>query len=102
MDLTEDQINKIILDYKTKQSRQREYYKTHLKDNETFKMKNRERAKANYEKNKQKRRDEYLASADLRKAKSLYHYYNKRDKLDVFKERHSERFDLLVEKGIVD
>jgi len=48
MDLTDEQINRILTNYKNKRIRENKYYHEVSKNDEEFKIKNRERAKNHY------------------------------------------------------
>tara|TARA_R110000737_G_scaffold19301_3_gene37342 strand:- start:313 stop:456 length:144 start_codon:yes stop_codon:yes gene_type:complete len=41
------------------------------------------------------KKDGYEKNKDIRKAKSLYNYYKKNDKIDMFIEKHKEKHDLI-------
>ena len=95
-DFTEEQISDILKNYKTQKDRSKDYYHK-VKDTEEFKMKNRARAKKHYENGYNvKRKDEYKNNADVIKAKNLYYYYKKTHKIDLFKEKHSDKYETLV------
>lgn len=99
-EFTESQINKILNDYKNRRIRDKVRYET-IKDNEEFKIKNRERAKLHYEQNKDKRKEKYIENNDFMKARNSYYYYKKKDKLDDLKIKHPERWRLLLDKGYI-
>jgi|DEB0MinimDraft_6_1074348.scaffolds.fasta_scaffold16212_3 chemotaxis methyl-accepting protein methylase len=95
-DFTEDQISDILKNYKTQKDRSREYYDK-VKDTEQFKMKNRARAKKHYDNGYNvKRKDEYKINADVIKAKNLYYYYKKTNQINLFKEKHSDKYEALL------
>jgi len=97
---TETQINKILTDYKNRRLRDKMRYEN-IKDDEEFKIKNRQRAKLHYEKNKDKRKEKYIENNDLMKARNSYYYYKKKDKLDVLETKFPDRWDLLVNNGYI-
>lgn len=99
-EFTETQINKILTDYKNRRLRDRMRYET-IKDNEEFKIKNRQRAKLHYEKNKDKRKEKYIENNDLMKARNSYYYYKKKDKLDDLKTKYPERWQLLLDNNYI-
>ena len=102
MDLSTEQIDKILATYKKKRERENKYYHDVSKDNEEFKMKNRQRAKAHYDRiGKDAKKDRYESNREMLQIKSLYNYYKKNDKLDIFKEKHEEKYKILVDKGIL-
>jgi len=94
MELSEEQINTILERHKQRIIKSREKYQK-VKDTEEFKMKNRARAKAHYETNKEKKLQKYQDNKDVLNAKSTYRYYKNIDKLDIFKEKKSEKYELL-------
>tara|TARA_R110000803_G_scaffold3448_1_gene11676 strand:- start:670 stop:933 length:264 start_codon:yes stop_codon:yes gene_type:complete len=69
--------------FKTKKQSNDEYYNNRRLDID-FKIKNRLNAKIYYDSNR-----------DYINAKNLCNYYLKNDKLDIFKIRHRDRYDLL-------
>lgn len=102
MDLTATQIARVLTNYKNKRIRENNYYHNVTKDKEEFKIKNRERAKAHYNNGyKDKKKENYANNRDLIKTKSLYNYYKKTDNIDKFKEKHQDKYDMLVEKGVI-
>ena len=100
--LSEEQINKILSNYKKKAEREKHYYHNVAKLDENFKIKNRQRAKAHYEKNKDKKKEKYDTNKDFLKSKSLYNYYKKNDRIDDFKKKHDDKFQILKNKGLVN
>tara|TARA_R100001443_G_scaffold83783_1_gene90501 strand:- start:2006 stop:2320 length:315 start_codon:yes stop_codon:yes gene_type:complete len=102
MDLTATQIANILVNYKNKREREHKYYHDVTKHKEEFKIKNRERAKAHYDAGyKEKKKEKYQDNKELSKNISLYNYYKKTDRIDTFKERHQDKYDLLVEKEYI-
>jgi hypothetical protein len=102
MDLSPEQIDKILANYKKKRERENKYYHEVSKDNEQYKLKNRERAKAHYHKaGKDMKKERYESNKDMMQIKSLFNYYRKIDKIDVFKEKHQVKYNILVEKGVI-
>ena len=102
MDLTEEQIAKVLTNYKNKRNRENKYYHEVTKNKEDFKIKNRERAKNHYDNGyKEKKRENYVNNRDVIKNKSLYNYYKRNDKLEVFKDKHKDKYDMLSEKGLI-
>jgi len=98
MDLTADQIAKILTNYKKKRERENKYYHEVTKDKEEFKIKNRERAKAHYQNGyKEKKKENYNSNKELLKTKSLFNYYKRNNKIDVFKEKHPEKYNMLFD-----
>jgi hypothetical protein len=103
MDLTAEQIARVLTNYKKKRVRENKYYHEVTKNKEDYKIKNRERAKAHYENGyKQKKRENYTNNKDILKNKALYNYYKRNDKIEVFKEKHEDKFKMLSEKGLIN
>ena len=99
MDLSQEQIDRILANYKKKRERENKYYHEVSKDNEQFKMKNRERAKAHYDRaGKDMKKYKYESNKEILQ---IFNYYRKNDKLDLFKEKHESKYNILVEKGII-
>jgi len=92
---SESEINHILELYKKKKIKRADDYQK-KKDNEEFKIKNRERAKAHYHKNKELKQNAYMENKEVIKARSSYNYYKKRDRLDEFKEKFPFRYEKLV------
>ena len=100
---SEEQIQKILQNYKNKRDRENKYYHDVTKNSEDFKIKNRQRAKTHYDNvGKDMKKESYQKNKELLSAKSLYNYYKKRDNLDVFKEKHKSKFDILLEANIIN
>ncbi len=101
VELTNEQIERILNTYKAKRERENKYYHEVQKNNEEFKIKNRQRAKNHYEKNKDKKKENYESNKLFLQSKSLYNYYKKRENLETFKSKHEEKFNLLVDKNYI-
>jgi len=102
MDLTEEQISKILENYKNKRIRENKYYHEVTKNNEDFIKKNRERAKNHYHNGyKEKKKNNYNDNKEIMKNKSLYNYYKRNDKIEIFKERHKDKYENLMDKGLI-
>jgi mannitol-1-phosphate/altronate dehydrogenase len=99
--MNEQQIQKILDDYKRKRQRERDHYHNVKKHDPVFVEKNRLLAKQYYEKNNQRYRNNYLQDRDFKLAKSSYSYHKKNNTVDKYKNKYPERFDLLVEKGFI-
>tara|TARA_R100000654_G_scaffold24805_1_gene47977 strand:- start:4698 stop:5009 length:312 start_codon:yes stop_codon:yes gene_type:complete len=93
MDLTDEYIKKIITSYENKRNREKKYYHEKKKDDESFKLKNRERAKEHYNKNKDNRKEKYLKDQEIMKIKSLIRYYKSKDRLEEFKSKYPEKVE---------
>ncbi len=102
MDLTAEQIARVLTNYKNKRIRETNYYHNVTKNKEEFKLKNRQRAKDHYANGyKEKKKQNYENNKELQQIKSLYNYYKKNDKIDKFKEKHEAKYQTLLDKGII-
>ncbi len=98
-EFTEEQIIDILNQYKLHKQRMQERY-ARIKDTDEFRKQNRARAKAHYEKNKDKKRQRYLENRDIINARNIYYYYkNSLENIDLFIERHPEKYNLLKSNG---
>ena len=95
MTFDDNQINKIVEQYKKTRERERVYYHEVKKTDVNFMNKNRERAKTHYNNNKEKRKEEYADKNEFYKCKSLYYYYKRKDKKDVFMEKFPDKVQIL-------
>tara|TARA_R110000737_G_scaffold107480_1_gene140123 strand:- start:1320 stop:1637 length:318 start_codon:yes stop_codon:yes gene_type:complete len=98
MEFTDEQIKDIIEQHKNRIQKDKLKYDK-MKDTDDFKLKNRQRAKEHYEKNKEKKASLYLENKEFLKARNSYYYYLKRDNLDGFIDKHPDRFELMKEHG---
>ena len=95
---TESEINHILELYKKSRERNKLYYDK-IKDTDEFKKKNRERAKKHYQENKtykQQKKQDYNNNKEFLLARSSYYYYNKKNKLDVMKEKYPDKYELMT------
>jgi len=103
MDMDEEQIENILTIYKNKRQREKNYYHEVSKHKNDFKIKNRQRAKDHYNNGyREKKKIQYENNKQLLSSKSLFNYYKRNNKLEVFKEKHKDKYDLLLEKGYVN
>ena len=100
MDLTEEEIAKIVKHYKARRKYDTERYHNVNKKNPEFVAKNRQRAKDHYKKYGQKKKDAYAQNKVLLSARSSYRYYKRTDRIELFKTRHPEKYQLLVDNGV--
>tara|TARA_R100000963_G_C4568004_1_gene54065 strand:- start:29 stop:340 length:312 start_codon:yes stop_codon:yes gene_type:complete len=99
--LTEEQIHRVLTNYKKKKKRESDYYHNSQKHNEKFMEKNRERARNHYENNKHVKQHAYKNDTEFYKARSLMNYYKKRGTFHVFEEKHPEKVKLLKDRRIL-
>ncbi len=88
--LSEEQKEKIILQYLKVRSKANDKYKTELKDNEEFIKKNREFAKNYYNKNKDKKFEYYDNNKEKIRLRARYNYYKQRNRLQDYLLKYSE------------
>jgi hypothetical protein len=97
---TENEIAHILKLYKQNREKDKAKYDK-VKDNEEFKLKNRQRAKEHYYKNKEMKKINYQKDKEYIKFRNSYNYYKKLDRIDDFKNKYPERYSLLIERGYV-
>lgn len=96
----DEQIKSILNQYAKKRNREKNYYHDVNKNNEDFQKKNRERAKKHYENNKDTKKEKYENNKEFLKARQLYYYYKKTDKLNILKDKYPDKAEILNKKGI--
>ena len=101
MDLTDEQITKIILSHKKRLEYDRKRYHEVNKKDPVFIAKNRQRAKEHYEKYGSKKRENYAQNREVLSARTSYRYYKRTNRLELFKTRHPEKYQMLVDKAII-
>ena len=99
--MNENNINDVLLKYKNKRNREKKYYDEVLKNNDNFKNKNKLNSATWYSNNKDKKKEYYLNNKDDIKLKSQFNYYKKNDKLDILKTKYPQKYDLMIEKGLI-
>ena len=99
-DLTDERINKILLQYENKRQKERERYER-IKDTEAFKVVNRNRARNHYNINKEVKKTKYNDNKELLTAKSSYNYYKKLDRVEDFKNKYPNKVKLLSDNNII-
>lgn len=99
--MDDQKIQKILDNHKKMLAKSKEKYHTVRKLDPMFMAENRQRANEWYKQNKDKRKEHYEKNRDLLNSKTQYHYYKNRDNLPLFKQRHPEKYTLLVEVGYI-
>tara|TARA_R110001592_G_scaffold342978_1_gene633081 strand:+ start:6937 stop:7284 length:348 start_codon:yes stop_codon:yes gene_type:complete len=97
---SESEITKMINSYKKKQLRDKKKYDEN-KDNEDFKVKNRARAKAHYEANKEMKQKTYKKNKEVLNCRSLYNYYKYHSRINEFIVKFPEKCEVLQNHGFV-
>tara|TARA_R110001592_G_scaffold14084_5_gene63754 strand:- start:384 stop:710 length:327 start_codon:yes stop_codon:yes gene_type:complete len=96
----DDKINKIITLYKKRVERDRIKYEK-KKNDPVFIEQNRSRAKAHYEAHyKEVKKQNYNKNKDVVKAKSLFYYYRRNDRVDEFIIKYPDKVELMGNHGI--
>lgn len=93
---TDEQLDKLIESHKRILENRKKYYQK-VKDKDDFKIKNRARSNEWYKNddNKNKVKQRYEDNKPYLKAKSSYKYYKKSNRLEYFKEKFPERWELI-------
>ena len=98
-DLSDDKIKQVLERYKRKQLMDKNRYHNIRKIDPEFVKRNRERAREHYALNKDKKKEYYETHIELKKARSLVSYYKKLGRLDEFKEKYPERWEIYSANG---
>ena len=98
-DITDPKIKSIVEQYERKRMKEKERYQR-IKETDEFKIKNRERARNHYNKNKEVKKQKYLDNRDFMNARSSYNYYKKINRVEDFKQKYPEKVELLSSLNI--
>ena len=98
---TDEQIKSILKQYKKSLEYQRHVYHTRRKLSPDFMEKNRERAKAHYLKNKEKKDNYYSVNKEIIKTKNQFRYYQRKNNIAGFKNKFPEKYEHLVSIGFI-
>ena len=93
-DITDPKIKSIVEQYERKRMKEKERYQR-IKETDEFKIKNRERARNHYNKNKEVKKQKYIDNRDFMNARSSYNYYKKINRVEDFKQKYPEKVELL-------
>jgi len=99
-DYSEEQIEKILIQYKNKKEKEKVRYDL-IKDTEEYRNKSRERAKKNYMETKEIRKEKYNNNKFMNLSKNSFYYYNKKDNIEKFKLKYPDRYDALLISGYI-
>jgi len=101
-EFTEEQIKDILEKHKQRLQKSREKYQR-VKDDEEFKIKNRERVKSHYNKmGKEQKKEYYNNNKEVIGARQSYYYYKAQNRIDDFKVKQPDKYKLLVDKNIIN
>tara|TARA_R110000796_G_C14253148_1_gene398877 strand:- start:202 stop:504 length:303 start_codon:yes stop_codon:yes gene_type:complete len=98
-DITDPKIKSIVEQYERKRMKEKERYQR-IKETDEFKIKNRERARNHYNKNKEVKKQKYIDNRDFMNARSSYNYYKKINRVEDFKQKYPEKVELLSSLNI--
>ncbi len=98
---TEEQLQNILRQYKKGLEYQRHVYHTKKKKNPIDIEKNRTRAKKYYHDNKDKKNNYYEDNKFHINCLQSYRYYKIKDRLEEFKEKHTDKYNHLLEVGYI-
>lgn len=88
--MSEEQKEKIIIQYIKVRKKANEKYNTQLKDDEEFIKKNRQFAKNYYDNNKNKKYEYYDNNKEKIRLKARYNYYKQKDRLSDYILKYEE------------
>lgn len=98
---TDEYIKKLVKQHQSKLEYFRNKYHNVQKNNPEFMEKNRERSRHYYKNNRVSKQQYYDSNREFINAKSNYKYYLKRNKVDIFKNKHKDKYDLLVQRNYI-
>lgn len=101
MEMSNDEIKKIINQYNRKREREKENYHTKLKCDEEWCQRNKERALNYYHQNKDKKKENYKRDKDFINSRSMFNYYKRNNRINEFKDKYPDKCELLKSRGIV-
>lgn len=101
MDYTDEKISTILNQYKKKREREIKKYHEVLKTDPEWREKNKENSKKYYHDNKPKYKQKYKDREAHYKIKNLYQYYLRNNKVDIFKDKHKDKYSYLIKNGYV-
>jgi len=99
-DLTDERINKILMQYENKRKKEKERYER-IKDTEDFKNQNRDRARDHYHRNKDMKKENYNNNKEFLTARSSYYYYKNQNRIEDFKNKFPEKVKILMENNLI-
>lgn len=92
---TDIEIDNILKSYKNKKESYKAWYNK-IKDTDEWKDKNRARAREHYMNGyKEKKAEDYESNKELNRAKNSFRYYKNNDRIDEYKTKYPERYDML-------
>ncbi len=101
MEMTNDEIKKIINQYNRKRDREKENYHNKLKCDDEWCKRNKERALSYYHENKEKKKEKYKKDKEFINSRSMLNYYKRMGRIKDFKDKYPDKCELLKSRGIV-
>ena len=102
MELSDEQIEQILLRYKKSIEYNRERYHTVRKHNPEYQKKNRERSNKHYHSHKEDKKEYYKKNREELNMKQKYRYYKSRDNIEGYKTKFPDDYKKLVESGFIN
>ena len=102
MEYNDKKIKSIVDQYKKKRERENKIYHETLKHDEEWKTKNNEKSKQYYKDNRETLHKKYLSDNEYIKVRNLYRYYLRCNRVDDFINKHSEKYEYLVNRGYIE
>jgi|TARA_R100000951_G_scaffold75361_1_gene63517 hypothetical protein len=99
-DLTDKEINKMVEHYKKQRERDKKRY-LKRRENPEWVEKNRQRARAHYQANKEAKKLKYENNRDFVIARSHYYYYKNNNRINEFVDKFPDKVKILENYGLV-
>ena len=96
---TDDEIKKIVEQYKNKREREHKQYHEVSKHDEEWRKENCKKSSNFYKTHKDHYKDKYIKNQEYIKARNLYRYYLRNNKVEEFKVKHPDKYKYLDEGG---
>tara|TARA_R110000824_G_scaffold231517_1_gene419407 strand:- start:13686 stop:14015 length:330 start_codon:yes stop_codon:yes gene_type:complete len=92
---TNEQIIKIINQYKNKKDKEKIRYDTKLKFDSEYKTLRNERSRIYYQNNKDIIKEKYKKDKAFRNARQILYYYKSNNNVELFKTKHADKLKLV-------
>lgn len=99
--MNNEEIQRVLQQYKEKKARDREYYHTHVKT-DTDRVERRRQASRDYMKNNRDKQAEYrIKNKEKINLRNLINYYRKHNRLNEFKTTKPDKYQRAIELNII-
>ena len=98
--LTDDDIKKMVEFYKKQKERDRKRYEIR-RQNPEFMERNRQRARAHYQANKEAKKLKYENNKEFIGSRALLYYYKQNDRVSEFIDKFPDKVKILEKYGLV-